>query len=215
MKKIFAIALVMCCAFSTASVMAAEPFFLAKVGAEAEYALKDAKGNVTSYVKTVVTEVNKKDDKNYTISFTSEVFDKNKKSIAKPVASTTEVVNGAIVNDPSATMQGAKVEGTFPSFPDELSVGQVMEYSYTIKMGVSKTTVTGKNTVAAKESVSTEAGSFDCYKVESEVNTKVMMQKSDIKTTSWYAKGVGAVKTETYDSKGKLETSMELIAYKK
>ena len=212
MKKIFSFAVAAICVFSSVNVMAQEPFFLNKVGAEAEYVIKDGKGNVQSYMKTVVTEVTGEK-----ITYTAEVFDKNKKAMGTPVTASVDIVDGAIVTDPSAAMAGmnAKFEGTYPSFPANLSVGQKMEYSYTMKMGMSKTTTTGTNTVSAKESVTTEAGTFDCYKVDSEISVKVMMQTNKMTMTAWYANGIGAVKSETYDSKGNVETVQELISVKK
>lgn len=202
------------------SVQAQGVFFLDKEGAEAEYAISDAKGNVTSYSKTVVTKVDKKDDKNFTITYTSEVFDKNKKSLAPAVTVTTEVVNGSIKQDPVASMgeagKNAEFTGTYPEFPSELSEGlEFGAYEYTLKMSGMSTKASGKSKVTAKESITTEAGSFDCFKVESEASTKVMMTNTKVNTTSWYAKNVGVVKNEVYDKKGNVTSGMTLVSLKK
>lgn len=201
-------------------VQAQDLFFLDKEGAEAEYAIKDAKGNITSYAKTIVTKVDKKDVKNLTITYSSEAFDKNKKSLAAPVTVTTEIIDGKIKQDPVASMgeAGANAEftGTYPEFPSELSVGQEFgEYEYTLKMSGMSTKSSGKSKVTAQESLTTDAGTFDCFKVESESTSKVMMTTTKINTTAWYAKNVGAVKTETYDKKGKVMSTMELVSFKK
>lgn len=42
-----------------------------------------------------------------------------------------------------------------------------------------------------------------------------MITTTKINTTAWYAKNVGAVKTETYDKKGKVMSAMELVSLKK
>ncbi|MDR2920577.1 MAG: hypothetical protein LBV72_14590 [Tannerella sp.] len=220
MKRFFISALCTILFVSFNNIQAQDLFFLDKEGAEAEYAIKDAKGNITSYAKTIVTKVDKKDAKNFTITYTSEAFDKNKKSYAAAVTVTTEIVDGKIKQDPVASMgeAGANAEftGTYPEFPSELSVGQEFGvYEYTLKMSGMSTKASGKSKVTAQESITTDAGSFDCYKVESESTSKVMMTTTNINTTAWYAKNVGAVKTETYDKKGKLMSAMELVSLKK
>jgi hypothetical protein len=213
MRKFFSAALAAIFTLAiVANAKAAEPFFLNKVGAEAEYALKDAKGEVTSYTKSVVTALSSNDPQNFTVTYTAEVFDKSRKSLAAPITSTVTVKNGAV--DTTPTMEGVEIEGTLPSYPATLSVGQVMEYSFSMKVMGMKNTTSGKNTVAAKESVTTPAGTFDCYKIDSETSTKAMLQTVKAKTTSWIAEGIGTVKAETYDAKGKLQSTMELVSKK-
>ncbi len=194
------------------SAQAAEPFFLNKKGAEAEYALKDAKGAITSYTKSVVTALSSNDPQNFTVTYTAEVFDKNRKSLAAPVEATVTVKDGAV--DTTPVMEGVEIEGTLPAFPAELSVGQVMDYSFSMKMMGMKTTTEGKNTVVAKESVTTPAGTFSCFKVEGEVSAKALMKTTKTKTVTWLAPGVGTVKAEVYDGKDKLQSSQELVSLK-
>ena len=213
MKKLFSVALAAVFTLTiAASAQAAEPFFLNKVGAEAEYALKDAKGEVTSYTKSVVTALSSNDPQNCTVTYSAEVFDKNRKSLASPMTSTVTIKDGAV--DTTPVMDGVEIEGTLPSYPATLSVGQVMEYSFSMKVMGMKTTTSGKNTVVAQESVTTPAGTFNCYKIESETSSKAMLQTVKAKSVSWIAEGIGTVKTETYDGKNKLQSTMELVAKK-
>jgi len=199
---------------------AQDPYFFNKQGMELEYSHSDPKGNIESYSKIVVKEVKKKDAKNYTVVYTTEVFDKNKKSLAAPTEISVDVVDGVITFDPIASMgeagKNAEVKGTFSTFPADLVVGQdVGDYSYTLKMTGMSTTVSGKGKVEAKESITTKAGTFDCFKVVSEVSTKVMLTTTKISSASWYARGIGTVRSETYDKKGKVISSQELVALKK
>jgi hypothetical protein len=199
---------------------AQDVYFLNKQGAEAEYAVKDAKGNVQSYTKMAVTDVKKKNASNFSITYTSEAFDKNKKSLIAPITITIDVVDGVVIYDPKAMMGEAgtnmEISGTYPSYPATLEVGKEFgEYSYTMKMMGISTTVSGKNNVTAKEDIKTDAGSFNCLKIESEVSTKIILKTTKTKTTAWYAKNIGVVKLETYDNKGKLQAIQELISLKK
>lgn len=201
------------------STYAQEFYFLNKKGQVAEYAISDAKGNVQSYVKTTVADVETKDAKNFTLVYSTEVMDKNKKALTDPVTVTMQVVDGKLVQDPVAAMGEAgkdvEIEGNFPEFPDKLTVGETFgEYEYKMKMMGSSSTTKGSSKVVAQEDVKTEAGSFNAYKVESESTSKVMITTTKVKTASWYVENIGAVRTETYDKKGKVQTVQELVALK-
>jgi hypothetical protein len=63
----------------------------------------------------------------------------------------------------------------------------------------------------AIESVTVPAGTFTCHKITQTVSTTVMRRDVVTRTVSWYAPGIGTVKTETYDNKDKLQSSMELV----
>ena len=68
--------------------------------------------------------------------------------------------------------------------------------------------------VEAIEEVTVKAGSFKGYKFSSEVNSTVMGMKVNSKNIDWYAKGVGILKTESYDMNGKLQSYTELLEIK-
>jgi hypothetical protein len=56
--------------------------------------------------------------------------------------------------------------------------------------------------VEAEESVTTPAGTFSCFKMTYDVETKTMF-KVQTKGIDWITKDVGVVKSETYDANGK------------
>lgn len=54
------------------------------------------------------------------------------------------------------------------------------------------------------ETVSTTAGKFaDCIKISYLKRTKIVLKSQTVRVTEWYAKGVGLVKSESFDTKGK------------
>lgn len=69
--------------------------------------------------------------------------------------------------------------------------------------------------VYGREEVSTPAGTYQAMKISYDNSVKMMMVKAEGHTIIWYAKGVGTVKTESYDKKGKLISSQELVRFKK
>ncbi len=94
--------------------------------------------------------------------------------------------------------------------PSELAVGKKLDDgSVTVKvanegMQIMTMTTTIKNReVIGRETVTTPAGSFECYKIAYDIETATIV-KISMKGIDWYAKGVGTVKSESYNKKDKL-----------
>jgi hypothetical protein len=110
-------------------------------------------------------------------------------------------------------LDGAEASGTAMQIPNNLSVGQTLpDASAKVKIGfINCSAQMTEGKVLAEESITTEAGTFDCYKVSQKTNAKAIGIKTEGTTLTWYAKGIGTVKTETLDKKGKVIQSQELI----
>lgn len=68
--------------------------------------------------------------------------------------------------------------------------------------------------VEAKETITTPAGSFECFKMSYDIETKTMMTMKT-KGIDWVAENVGTVRTETMDKNGKLVGYTVLESLKK
>jgi hypothetical protein len=68
--------------------------------------------------------------------------------------------------------------------------------------------------VEAKESVTVPAGTFDCFKISYNSEIKIGFVKKNYRYITWYAPEVGAVKSEFYSAKGKLEGYSEMTLLK-
>jgi hypothetical protein len=68
--------------------------------------------------------------------------------------------------------------------------------------------------VLAKESVTTAAGTFDCIKIGQTVITDMGIMKVTIKSTDWYSRNLGLVKSESFSKSDKPMAKMELTAVK-
>ncbi len=64
--------------------------------------------------------------------------------------------------------------------------------------------------VEGKEQVTTPAGTFDAWKINGNMESKVGFMRVAMKTVQWYVENVGIVRSESYDNKGKLIGSTEL-----
>ncbi len=65
--------------------------------------------------------------------------------------------------------------------------------------------------VAARENLETPAGTFDCVKISQTIKTKMVFKMQNT-SVEWYAEGVGVVRSETYDKKGRLSEYTVLTA---
>jgi hypothetical protein len=94
-------------------------------------------------------------------------------------------------------------------FPSELRVGQQLkDASFEVKaegpMPMNFIFLFTDRKVEGKESVTTPAGTFDCFKISQVTKSKMMIANSQFRTVQYITEKCGAVKTETYRSNGKL-----------
>jgi hypothetical protein len=201
-------------------------FFPSKEGSEIELTSYDAKNKVTGTTrqKTLGKETLAN---GYKVKFESESFDKKGKSLSKGQYS-VKCENGTFYIDMSSMMSGDKgyKEGDVDIKSDDLDMPANLAVGQTLKDG--KLTMTMKNTamkmmdmtmeiknrkVEAIETITTPAGTFECYKIPSEVSTKMMFAMQS-KSVQWFAKDIGAVKSESYDKNGKLAGTTLLTVLK-
>jgi hypothetical protein len=103
-----------------------------------------------------------------------------------------------------------KIETENLEFPNNLSVGQTLkdgsitissaESSLPMKMVI----VISDRKVEGKESITTPAGTFDCYKISNKITVQNQMGISmtfKMSSIDWVSEKVGTVKTETYNNK--------------
>ncbi|MFT5601136.1 MAG: hypothetical protein ACI9N1_001375 [Flavobacteriales bacterium] len=64
--------------------------------------------------------------------------------------------------------------------------------------------------VAGIETITTPAGTFECFKITQTSKFKMGFMKFETSSITYFAKNVGIVKTENYDKKGKLDSYQEL-----
>ena len=101
-----------------------------------------------------------------------------------------------------------RIEGDNLEYPPSMKAGDVLKDGQ-IRMiieqmpAMSSTVTIINRTVEAVEDVETEAGTFECYKISYDMETKALMtfRTSGIE---WIAKNIGVIKSETYNKKGKL-----------
>lgn len=114
-----------------------------------------------------------------------------------------------------------EISGNDIEIPNDLNVGQNLnDANVTMKISMSGINMNiavdmTKRNVEKKESVTTPAGTYDCYVLYSENHSKAMMVNQVYPSRVWLAEGVGMVKQETYKKNGDLMSSTQLTAYSK
>lgn len=111
------------------------------------------------------------------------------------------------------------ISGTDIELPNNLSEGQELnDANVTVSMSMSginmNVSVDQTNRkVEKKESVTTSAGTFDCYLITEDNTTKTMGATIKMKSKLWLAEGIGMIKQESYKDNGNLISKSELSAY--
>ena len=113
-----------------------------------------------------------------------------------------------------------EITGNGIVFPNDISVGQELPDA-NMNMKINMSGINMKMDVAmtdrkviAQESVTTAAGTFDCYVITYTSNVKMGMNRTG-SSKQWIARGVGMVKQEDYNKKGKVTSSSLLTAFSK
>ncbi len=114
------------------------------------------------------------------------------------------------------------MEGTNLIWPNTLNEGQELPDAniyVTVKMGgamnMNMNVETFNRKVERKETITTPAGTFDCFVIYSETKTKMMLANQTFPSRMWLAEDVGMVKQVSYNKSGKPINTALLTQYNK
>ena len=191
-----------------------------------EMTIYNKKGDVTGKNVYNITDVQTSGGVT-TSTINSEMFDKKGKSTVK-ATNNVKCSGGVIQMDmkmmiPQQQMEQfksgeAKVEPVYLEYPASMKAGDQLKdanfkmtgengpMTYTLTMNITDRKVEGK------ESVTTTAGTWDCFKISSKTKIVIKMAiniPTNFESTEWYAPGFGTVKTETKGGGGTAITSIK------
>lgn len=120
-------------------------------------------------------------------------------------------IPGAPAGNMSAKM---KSSDAYLSYPTTLRVGQFLaDGAFHMESEVNGMPMVldlkiSERKVEAKESITTTAGTWDCFKISYNIEMKASVMGAgipmELKATEWFAPGFGMVKTMSYNKNGKL-----------
>jgi hypothetical protein len=186
-----------------------------------EMTTTNKKGKLATKGVYTISDV-KKSGSSISSKVASELFDAKGKSIAK-AAYTIQCNGGAMLIDmamfipaPQQQQMGtvAADAASYIEYPARMNVGDALKdghFSMDFKMqtgiGASVTVEVTDRKVTGKETVTTPAGTWECFKIS--YNSKIIMKIGvgipiKAKVTEWYAPGFGVVKSESGGSKSEI-----------
>ena len=207
-----------------------QSFYAMKEGTKIMMTNFSDKGKITSTNETLIKSV-KADGTNFEATVEATIKNDKGKTLNEGKSYVVKCENGTIKLDISSMMMSdfsnqmknmeVSISGTGIEIPSVLTEGMTLTDGTTeMKMGSNGMTFMNmkfdiKNRkVEKKESLTTPAGTFDCYKITYDMDMKVMVKRS-MKVVQWLAPGVGLVKSESYNQKGELEGYTELTKFEK
>lgn len=206
-------------------------FYQFSEGSEWELETYNAKGKVTGKNHQKVTSL-EKTSTGYNATINSVFYNEKEKETMKGDLS-FKCENGTMYIDmrnfisqeqlEAFKSYEMKVEAENLEMPGKLSVGQTLKdgsVNITADGAPLPTSLNMKITerkVVAKETITTPAGTFECYKITSNIATTTQMgikMNLNFSAIDWIALKVGAVKSESYNKSGKLMGYTILTSWK-
>ena len=224
MKKLFLLTVIV---FGVLSLNAQETFFPTKEGMILTYKSFDKKDKLTGMMKYTIEKVNTSGSE-IAITYLCESLDNKEKLVFKEEITVHQkgdvmyIDMGNFLNKAAFQQDGSipaevEVKGNNMEIPLNPVPGQTLpdaSIEMAMKMGFVNMKMSADITnrkVEAVEDISVTGGTFKCYKFSGDVNTVAMGIKVQAKSVEWFAKGIGMVKTESYDKKGNLSGRTELV----
>lgn len=204
------------------------PYYPSKKGTEITLHHFNHKDKLTSKTNYKIVDINSTNS-GATISIQMSMTDAKKKKTITDTQFSIECKDGVTSIDPETIISPQlykqyqnmdyTIQGKGIDIPNSLTVGQQLEDGYvsmSIDAGVMsidmKVDLLNRE-VQSKETITTSAGSFDCYLISytNEV-TMSMGMKQTFMVKQWISKNVGLVQQETTKPNGKLVSKSVLAA---
>ncbi len=217
--------------FFTVTANTQETFFPTKEGSVMTYKSFDKKGKETGMTRYTIKNV-KVINKDIDITYMVESLDA-KEAIVYNDEITIHQKGDVLYMDMSSFVNKAGFQQN-GEIPAEIEItGNSMEIpvnaqpgtslpdastSMSLKMGFINMKMAADVTnrkVEAIEDLTVTAGTFKCLRFSSDVSSTVMGMNVKSRTVQWYTRGIGMVKTESYDKNDKIMATTELFDFKK
>lgn len=221
MKRIIYILAILVCAAADMLGQEKAPYFCNAEDAVLEYIRTTAQGEVKWYHTMRIEEVQQEGEQTH-IDYTSHILNHKRKPYYgdEPAQLSASVNQGSVTLDVAESVaavfrtllpSGAKItsSGGESTLPSDMAPGDVLpDVNASVKaLGLTmKVTVTERK-VMRYETISTPAGTFDCVVVRERKVEKGMGRNRHTIADTWYARGIGMVRHDTYSPDMELQTS--------
>ena len=227
MKTLFIITVIILCGMV---LNAQESFFPTREGALLVYKTYDKKDKLINMVKYTIKHVSSIGS-NLDITYEFESIDPKDKPVFKEEITIhqkgdklyfdmSNYINKAVFKQNGEIPSELDIKGNNMEIPLNPQPGDILSdanVERALKVGFMNMKISAELTnrkVEAIEDITVKGGTFICYKFSSDINSSAMGIKVKGKSTEWYAKGIGIVKSESYDKNGVLQGRTELVEVK-
>ncbi len=204
-------------------------YFPGQIGSVREMTSFDKKDKITGKTIQEVVDMNK-DGNDLTLEVSTLILDADENEISN---STIEIgcVDGVFKIDMSEYLSDlleayqsmeVELEGDNLSFPSKISVGDKLDDATMniriINNGIQMMQMNVKiynREVLAREKITTDAGTFETYKMSYDMESGTRMITVNTSSVEWIAEDVGIVKSESYNKRGKLTGYSLLTGFQK
>ena len=220
--------------------IAGNPFVPSEEGTALMYVNRDKKGNIVSRSVQTVTGVAETAE-GTVITINDKTLDADGKPLISDTSAMSDItvririsgdkvifpmqnldqliaeIKESILGNDDIDFTVAMDEICYPLHPQ---AGQQLETvhisisltAYDQQFDIIKITIKDRS-ITGRETVTVPAGTFDCWTVsETEVTKTPIGMGTTTQSVTWYAEGIGEVKSQTLNKRGKLEESSELVS---
>ena len=187
-----------------------------KVGAKITYVDKNEKGKIISAFRYEITDVQKEDGKT-SIFFDMVYLNDKFKETGERYPAKVWSADGYFHTDVryslgalSSSVNPDSIKGHTIILPENPQNGEKLDDCHITGPGFELNTT--NIVLATDQSVTTNAGTYDCICVDYTDEARVIFVKVTAKSKQWWKLGVGAVKYESYDKKGRMTLNRELYS---
>ncbi|MBT8222960.1 MAG: hypothetical protein KJN96_07300 [Eudoraea sp.] len=229
MRKIWTLALALGVFAPNAFAQNCSKYYPMEEGKSMEYTSYDRKdkieGIVTYTVSDVVNEGGKTiakmnlehKDKNGKVVYESDYTFSCEENVVK--IDFSSMMNQQMMEAAGGGDMEMEMTGTDIELPNNLSVGQTLpdaNVNMRMNMGAMSMNMAFdmvNRKVESQESITTQAGTFDCFVISSDNKAKMMMANTSHTSKMWLAEGFGMIRQDIFNKNGKLMSKVVLTRF--
>ena len=202
------------------------PYFCNVEDTVLEYVRTTVEGDVKWYHTMKIEDVKQKGETSF-IDYTSYILNHKRKPYYgdEPAQLQASVSQGKVTLDVAESVaavfktilpSGAKItsSGGESSLPSDMSPGDVLAdvHAFVKALGLTMKISVTERKALRYETITTPAGTFDCIVVRERKVEKGMGRNRHTVADTWYARGIGMVRHDTYSPEFELQTSEWLVS---
>jgi hypothetical protein len=218
MKKVVLLLLLSFISFCSVS---GQEFFCTNIGQQFKYVRRYADGGDIKWTHTMkINSVDRLADGEIKVNYTSNVVNrKDKQLFNRPIEMNVLIdKNGDVTMDIAGTATAVfqsmfpksliKSSGGQTTLPSSMKKGNILpDVNAKVSVfGVKYSIDVTKRIVIGTETIKTPAGTFDCVIVKEQKVEKAPAYSRITTSYTWYCRGIGFVRHDTYDENMKLDT---------